>query len=404
MIPNNASRRAALLPGLLAIFASLTGYAAWAEIRTEHRGEITAEASWYPQGAAHAGQKNSFVHTEVRPELVIYGDVAEALIQPRISGGTAGEGTIDFREANVTTRLGDADILIGSTILFWGKVESYNPVDVVNAKDFNRGVMRSEKRGAPMLRLSLPAGTGQLSLLAIDFTKNIYPGVASRERPALPIAKEASYSGGAKREDIANAVRWSGYFGDIDLGISWFRGTGLAPRLLPQADGTLKPDYSRITQTGLDVQYLWADSALKVELVRRSGQYDRLGTARSYQAGVVGIEHNLFGVMDSGHDIVLIGEYAGDSRMELTHSGFQNDLTVGTRWLWNDTEDTEILGLLTHDLENGAQTATVSIDRRINDQLTFEASARGTSRYANDPNSTAFQKDSAVNMALTYWF
>ena len=404
MIPNNASRRAALLPGLLAIFASLTGYGAWAEIRTEHRGEITAEASWYPQDAAHAGQKDSFVHTEARPELVIYGDVVEALIQPRISGGTAGEGTIDFREANVTTRLGDADILIGSTILFWGKVESYNPVDVVNAKDFNRGVMRSEKRGAPMLRLSWPAGTGQLSLLAIDFTKNIYPGVASRERPALPIAKDASYSGGAKREDIANAVRWSGYFGDIDLGISWFRGTGLAPRLLPQADGTLKPDYSRITQTGLDVQYLWADSALKVELVRRSGQYDRLGTARSYQAGVVGIEHNLFGVMDSGHDIVLIGEYAGDSRMELTHSGFQNDLTVGTRWLWNDIEDTEILGLLTHDLDNGAQTATVSIDRRINDQLTFEASARGTSRYANDPNSTAFQKDSAVNMALTYWF
>ena len=404
MIPNNASRRAALLPGWLAIFASLTGCAAWAEIRTEHRGEITAEASWYPQGAAHAGQKDSFVHTEARPELVVYGDVAEVLIQPRISGGTAGEGTIDFREANVTTRLGDVDILIGSTILFWGKVESYNPVDVVNAKDFNRGVVRSEKRGAPMLRLSWPAGTGQLSLLAIDFTENIYPGVASRERPALPIAKEASYSGGAKREDIANAVRWSGYFGDIDLGISWFRGNGLAPRLLPQADGTLKPDYSRITQTGLDVQYLWHDSALKIELVRRSGQYDRLGTARNYQASVVGIEHNLFGVMDSGHDIVLIGEYAGDSRRELTHSGFQNDLTVGTRWLWNDIEDTKMLGLLTRDLDNGAQTATVSIDRRINDQLTFEASARGTSRYASDPNSTAFQRDSAVNMALSYWF
>ena len=282
-------------------------------------------------------------------------------------------------------------------------MESYNPVDVVNAKDFSRGVMRSEKRGAPMLRLSWPAGTGQLSLLAIDFTENIYPGLTSRERPALPIAKEASYSGGAKREDIANAVRWSGYFGDIDLGISWFRGTGLSPRLLPQADGTLKPDYSRITQAGLDIQYLWHDPALKVELVRRSGQYDRLGTARNYHAGVVGIEHNLFGVMDSGHDIVLIGEYAGDSRRGLTHSGFQNDLTVGTRWLWNDVEDTEMLGLLTRDLDNGAQTTTVSIDRRINDQLTFKASARRTSRYASDPNSTPFQRDSAVSMALTYW-
>ena len=88
MTPNNASRRAALLPGLLAISASLTGYAAWAETRTEHRGEITAESSSYTQGAAHAGQKDSFVHTEARPELMIYGDVAEALIQPRISGGT----------------------------------------------------------------------------------------------------------------------------------------------------------------------------------------------------------------------------------------------------------------------------------------------------------------------------
>ena len=100
----------------------------------------------------------------------------------------------------------------------------------------------------------------------------------------------------------------------------------------------------------------------------------------------------------------MIGEYAGDSRKGLTHSGFQNDLTVGTRWLWNDVEDTEMLGLLTRDLDNGAQTATVSIDRRINDQLTFEASARGTSRYASDPNSTAFQRDSAVKMALTFWF
>ncbi|MGC6452723.1 MAG: hypothetical protein ACON31_02330 [Candidatus Puniceispirillaceae bacterium] len=404
MTSGKPSCRAALLPAVLATVASLTSMAARAEISTEHRGEITAEASWYPESAAHAGQKDSFLHMEARPELIVYGDAAEVLIQPRISGGTAGDGSVDFREAHVTARVGDADILVGSTILFWGKVESYNPVDVVNAKDFSRGLMRSEKRGAPMLRLSWPVGPGQLDLLAVDFAENIYPGPASRERPAPRIAKDATYSGGAKRDDIASAIRWSGYFGDIDLGVSWFRGTGSAPRLLPQADGTLKPDYSRITQAGLDIQYLRGDSALKAELVRRSGQYDRLGTAGTYRAGVVGIEHNLYGVLDSGHDIVLIGEYARDSRKGLSHSGFQNDLTVGARWLWNDVEDTEMLGLVTRDLDNGAQTVTVSIDRRITDQLTFEASARGTARYASDPNSTALQKDSAVIMALTYGF
>ena len=401
-------RRSALLPALLAVLGGLDTAPAnaqlSAEFDVEHRGEITAEASWYPRGEAHAGQKDSFLHIETRPELVVYGDAAEAMIQPRISGGTAGDASIDFREAHVTARLGDADILVGNTILFWGKVESYNPVDVVNSKDFSRGLMRSEKRGAPMLRLSWPVGPGQLDLLAIDFAENIYPGLSGRERPGLRIAKGATYSGGANRDDIANAVRWSGYFGDVDLGLSWFRGTGNAPRLLPQADGTLKPDYSRITQTGLDIQYLRGDSALKAELIRRAGQYDRLGTAKTYRAGVVGLEHNLYDVMASGRDIVLIGEYARDSRKGLSHSGFQNDLTIGARWLWNDVEDTEVLGLMTRDLDNGAQTVTVSIDRRITDQLTFEASARGTSRYDRDPNSTALQKDSAVIVSLTYGF
>jgi len=397
-------RRTAVLPAVLAVLCSLNMAPASAEIGTEHRGEITAEASWYPQDAAYAGQKDSFLHIEARPELVVYGDAAEALIQPRISGGTAGSGNIDLREAHVTARLGEADILVGSTILFWGKVESYNPVDVINAVDLSRGLMRSEKSGAPMVRLSWPLGPGQIDILAIDFVKNIYPGLASRERPALRIANGATFSGGAKRDDIANAVRWSGYFGDIDLGVSWFRGTGSAPRLLPQADGTLKPDYSRITQAGLDVQYLRGDSALKAELVRRSGQYDRLGTATTYRAGIVGVEHNLYNIMDSGRDIVLIGEYARDSRKGLAHSGFQNDLTIGARWLWNDVEDTELLGLVTRDLDNGAQTVAVSIDRRITDQLTFEAGARGTSRYHSDPNSAALQKDSAVIMTVTYGF
>ena len=389
---------------MLAAFASLTGHPARAEIGTEHRGKIMVEASWYPQSAAYADQKNSFVYMEVRPELVIYGDAIQAQVQPRISGGTAGDGRIDFREAHVTASLGNADILVGSTILFWGKVESYNPVDVVNARDFSRGLVRSEKRGAPMLSLSWPVGPGQLDLLAIDFAENIYPGMASRERPALRIANGASYSGGAKRNDIANAVRWSGYFDDIDLGVSWFRGTGSAPRLLPQLDGTLKPDYSRITQAGLDIQYLRGDSSLKAELVRRSGQYDRVGTASTYRAGVIGIEHNIYGIMDGGHEIVLLGEYARDSRKDRAHSGFQNDLTVGGRWLWNDVDDTEVLGLLTRDLDNGAQLMTVSIDWRISEEVTFEASARGTSRYASDPNNTALQKDSTVNMALTYRF
>ena len=401
MTPMKSFRRLALLP---AVFACYLPLPAAAEIGVEHSGEITLEASWYPETAAYAGQKDSFAHLEAKPELVIYGDEAEMLLQPRISGGTSGGGLVDFREANVTARLGDADILVGSTILFWGKVESYNPVDIVNSRDFSRGLMRSEKRGAPMARVSWPLGPGQLDLMAIDFVENEYPALSARERPGLRITGSTSYSGGAKRDDMANAIRWSGYFGDFDLGLSWFRGTGRSPRLLPQANGTLKPDYSRITQAGLDIQYLRGDTALKAEIIRRRGQYDRLGTARSYRAGVFGVEHNLYDITGDGRDLVLLAEYARDSRKGLSHSGFQNDLTLGARWLWNDVEDTQILGFLTRDLDNTAQTITVTIDRRLTDELTFEASARLVERYESDPNSTALSQDSAVIAGVTYSF
>lgn len=401
MIPVTTLRRLGLLPAALACLLSLP---AAAEIGVEQSGEVTLEASWYPRTGAHAGQKDSFAHLQTKPEIVIYGDEAEMLLQPRISGGASGGGLVDFREAGVTARIGDADIFVGSTILFWGKVESYNPVDIVNSRDFSRGLMRSEKRGAPMVRLSWPLGPGQLDLMAIDFVENEYPVLSSRERPGLRVTEGTSYSGGARRNDIANAVRWSGYFGDIDLGLSWYRGTGLSPRLLPQADGTLRPDYSRIDQTGLDIQYLRGDTAFKAEIIRRKGQYDRLGAARNYRAGVFGIEHNLYDIVGDGRDLVLLAEYARDSRKGLSHSGFQNDLTLGARWVWNDVEDTQIVGLLTRDLDNAAQTMTVSIDRRLTDELTFEASTRLVERYERDPNSTALSQDSAVIASVTYSF
>jgi len=395
--------------GILALacllIAAGLSYPVAAQPDFEHRGEVSAEVSWYPRNPSYSGQKDSFLHLEARPEIFVYGDSIEAQIQPRISGGTAGGGLVDLREANVTGRVGQMDYLIGSTVLFWGQVEGYNPVDIVNAKDFSRGLLRSEKRGAPMARLSWPVGPGQLDLLAIDFVENVYPDTTLRERPALKVTGDRpAFSNGAERDDIANAVRWAGYFGDVDLGLSWFRGTGHSPRLVPQADGTLKPDYSRITQAGLDIQYLRGDTALKGEAIRRRGQYDRLGTISSYSAWVAGVDHNLYDIDGTGRDLVLIAEYARDSRRGRAHSGFQSDLTVGGRWVWNDVEDTEVLALVSRDLDNNAQTMTLTFDRRLTDSLTIEASARHVERLDRDPNSLALARDKAVIAKLTYSF
>ena len=368
-------RAAALMPPVFVCLAALNApVAAGADV--EQRGEATFETSWYPRSAAFDGQENSFFHVEVQPELSVFDDTTEWILQPRISGGTAGVGVADFREAYVASRIGEIDVLVGNTILFWGKVESYNPADVVNSLNYSRGLMQSEKLGAPIVRVSLPIGSGQLDLLAIDFVKNIYPSQSLREHVGTRIGKQVSFSGGASKSDIGHAARLSAYYGDVDLGLSWFRGIGNAPRLTAQPNGTLRPDYSRINQMGLDIQYLWGDTALKGELIHRKGQYDRLGDFKKYRAGVLGLEHSFYDIANSGSDLALFTEYAFDSRNSLSHSGFQNDLTLGTRWLKNDIDDTEVAALLTRDLDYKAQLITIKMDRRVNVSVTFKTSVR----------------------------
>ena len=389
---------------LVVPLAGLVPVIAAADIYSEQQGEITLEASWYPRDAAYTGQESGFTHFEARPELYLETDSTSFLLQPRLSGGSAGHGFADLREAHVTTRLDAVDVLIGNTILFWGKTESYNPVDIVNSRDFSRGLMRGEKRGAPMLRISWPIGPGQLDLHAIDFTPNIYPGLKMRERPGLRVQRQNSFSHGAAKGDLATALRWAGYFGDVDLGLSWFRGTGVNPRLLPQADGTLQADYSRITQTGVDIQYLRGDSAFKGEFVRRSGQYDLNGQVKNYRAAVVGIEHNLYGFGGSDRDLVLIAELARDSRKAAAHSGFQNDLAVGVRMMFNDVEDSEALLLVSRDLDNGAQLISLTGNRRINDAMTADISAGWPTKFKDDPASVALARDATIVLSLTYGF
>ena len=98
--------------------------------------------------------------------------------------------------------------------------------------------------------------------------------------------------------------------------LSWFRGIGNAPRLTAQPNGTLRPDYSHINQMGLDIQYLWADTALKGELIQRKANMIGLvplkNTAQEFWGWNI-----VFNIADSGSDLVLFTEYAFDSRNSL---------------------------------------------------------------------------------------
>ena len=119
---------------------------------------------------------------------------------------------------------------------------------------------------------------------------------------------------------------------------------------------------------------------------------------------MLGIEHNIYDVDRSGRDLVLIAEIARDSRKATAHSGFQNDLAVGARLLFNDVEDSEAMLLVSRDLDNGAQLVSLTGSRRINDAVTADVSARWPTKFEDDPASAALARDAALVLSLTYGF
>ena len=82
-------RAAALMSVVFVCLAALSAPVA-AGTTVEQRGEANFETSWYPRSAAFDGQKDSFFHVEVQPELSVFDDTTEWILQSRISGGTAG--------------------------------------------------------------------------------------------------------------------------------------------------------------------------------------------------------------------------------------------------------------------------------------------------------------------------
>ena len=174
------------------------------------------------------------MRAEATPELFVAGDEFEILVQPRLSTANRGSGQADLREAHISGRAGDADYLVGSTILFWGKPRSITRSTSSTAA-ISAAVSSAVKSLAPPWHSCPFLLARQIDLMTIDFVANIYPERPLRERIGPKVNNGTpTFSGKADKNDIATAIRWSGYAGDLDIGISWFRGTGNAPRLRPE--------------------------------------------------------------------------------------------------------------------------------------------------------------------------
>ena len=309
----------------------------------------------------------------------------------------------DLREGYWRYVDGDWEVLLGVNRVFWGVTESRHLVNVINQIDAVEDIDEEDFLGQPMVNLATQQDWGRFDLFVMPgFRERTFPGRNGRLRPGIPVDEDAAqYDSELARGHPDMALRYSHFFGDIDIGAYYFYGNGREPRLVPSRSGTrLEPRYDLIHQGGLDLQYTDEAWLWKLEAIVREGQGDTFG------AVVAGVEYTFFQAFESDADLGLLAEFLYDGRDEddAPPTAFDTDVFVGTRLALNDVQDsTALLGTIV-DAEDGSTSLFFEAERRLGDSWKLELEVRAFLGIDNDNPANSFENDDFALLRLSYFF
>ncbi|NIR56872.1 MAG: hypothetical protein GWM98_23465 [Nitrospinaceae bacterium] len=393
---------------------------AWVWLRTspalahEFSGYLAAEGRWYPENPNHFGQRDQSAALAVQPEYYHEWDNGSSFtFVPfyRWDSADSKRTHFDVREMTVLWLHDDFELRLGVRKVFWGVTEFVHLVDIINQTDLVENIDGEEKLGQPMVNLSLARDWGTLDLFVLPFFRErTFPGSGGRLRFGLVVDTEnPQYESAAEEWHADWAARYSHTFGDWDVGLHYFIGTGRDPSFTLGTDGAgnpvIFPVYQQIQQTGIDISYVAGSWLWKLEALFRKGQGDRRGlAANDYVAATGGFEYTLTGVFGSQMDLGIIGEYLFDDRKDDALTPFANDLGFGLRLAANDPASTEFLIGGLQDVDSNARFVFIEAGRRLGDhwKLILE------SRIFMDQEPTDFlfglRDDDLVQLELKYYF
>jgi hypothetical protein len=308
----------------------------------------------------------------------------------------------DLREAYWAFEGDDYEVLVGANTMFWGVTESVHLVDIINQTDFAGDIDGEDKLGQPMVSLALQRDWGEISAFVMPyFRERTFAGVDGRFRPPLPVDTDNPlYESSSEESHVDFALRYSHYFGDVDIGLNVFSGTSREPRFVPAEDGqSLLPVYDQIDQFGVDLQYTRDAWLWKLEAIARDGYSD------SFAAAVGGFEYTLYQVGDSSADIGLLLEYQYDGRDEFEPVTINdNDVFVAARLALNDINDTAVLAGVAYDTDTGETFVNIEAERRFGEDWFVELRVRAFSGAKQGDTTFWLQKDDYVQLSIARYF
>lgn len=373
---NNAIAR--LLASLLLLTLSFGSVLAQ-ESDWDLSGDVGLELRYFGDDALFPQQDDGFgASVALNFEAEWYGANSRLSIKPflRVDSVDSERSHFDLREAYWAYQGDGWEVQAGLNKVFWGVTESRHLVDIINQSDLVEDLDLEQKLGQPMIRGLLERDWGLFEIYVMPyFRERTFPGADGRLRTPLVVDTGAAmYESSAEQHHTDIALRWSHYFGDVDIGIHAFHGTGREPRLLPYSSSTgprLVPFYHQITQLGLDLQYTREAWLWKVEAIVQDGYDD------TFFAAVAGFEYTFYGISDGATDLGVLVEYLYDDRgPDEPLTVFDDDLFIGARWALNDIQDTAVLAGVVLDANESEWFFNLEAERRIGENYTAEARLR----------------------------
>lgn len=308
----------------------------------------------------------------------------------------------DIRELYYQKAKGKWELSVGLKKVYWGVTESNHLVDIINQTDAVESFDGEDKLGQPMIQFTYSTDSfGSFDFFYLPYhRKRTFAGNEGRLRFATVVDKDdVGYESNAQEWHQDFAVKWSHYFGAVDIGLSHFYGTGREPLFTFDSFGNVNAFYPIINQTGLDLQitnnaFLW-----KFESIYR------LADAQNVFALVAGVEYTFSNIDGNGLDIGLLAEYLYDDRNELALNALQNDVFFGSRIAFNDVKDTSILIGGIKDLKSSSTIFSIEASRRIGRSWKAEIEARiFNSIDSNEFILSNFQNDSFLRFSISKYF
>lgn len=306
----------------------------------------------------------------------------------------------DIRQFDVIHFDDSWEYQVGLGKVFWGVAESAHLVDIINQTDWIESLDGEEKLGQPLVKVGHFFEGGVISVFVLPyFRERTFPGESGRLRFSMVVDTDHPvYESAQEEEHVDYAVRLQKTIDSIDIGLSYFDGTGRAPLFIPDFTvNKLRPFYFLLEQTGLDVQYTGEKWLWKLEAVYRDSSFD------NYAAEVGGFEYTIPGVMGTNIELGLIAEYHYDSRGDVVDAPFQDDLFLGARFVLNDL-DAECLVGGYYDRNNESKSFLLEFSMRMNNHLQLNVEAQAFADIDQADTFYDFRRDGFVEAEIKYFF